>query len=158
MYSAEEITQMIHDHLQEGLLESFPLLSLTTLGKPRPLFNLSQKQSHWLVPFLLKSKVRGLAIVDTRGVIHSHGVLSPNQRDESLLMDQGFLDAIPLHFLEEILQNYPGYSFGTPILSFDENPRKWAWLLQLFAENQESKNIFIGPQGWYEQKPHSDRE
>lgn len=158
MYSAEDIFQLMKVRMEEGLIESFPMLFPTTLGKPTPLYGPNGKQNFWLIPFLLKNKVRGSAIVDLSGKLHSHGVLAPNLTDETQLMKQSFFESVPEKFLEEIRQLYKGYKLSTPIFSYDVNPRKWGWCLVLERENSQPIQVFIGPQGFYEKRDLSSRE
>ena len=158
MYSAEDIFQLMKDRVKEGLTESFPMLSPTTMGKPTPLYDSNGRQDYWLIPFLLKNKVRGSAIVDLSGKLHSHGVISPNLTDETRLMEQSFFESVPEKTLEEIKQLYKGYELSIPIFSYDVNPRKWGWYLVLERENSQPIGIFIGPQGFYEKRDLADRE
>lgn len=39
----------------------------TSIGKPVAVFDIQKKQQYWLVPLLLKSKVKGFAIFDLAG-------------------------------------------------------------------------------------------
>ena len=158
MYSAEDIFQLLKDRMEEGLFESFPMLSPTTLGNPTPLYDSNGRHCYWLIPFLLKNKVRGSAIIDLSGKLQSHGVLSPNLTDETRLMEQSFFESVPEKTLEEIRQRYKGYELSTPIFSYDVNPRKWGWYLVLERENAKPIQVFIGPQGFYEKKDLPDRE
>jgi len=158
MGSAEDILQLVQQEIRQGLHDSFPMLSKTTPGNPVPLFDAQQMQRYWLIPFLLSDRVRGLAILDLTGRLVSHGVLTPNVTDEIQLMTKTFFEAVPSKALEEIRQEYGGFRFTPPFLSYDDTPRRWAWLLRLEKETAEQRSIFIGPQGWYEKRDPSERE
>lgn len=158
MYSAEDISRLMKGHMGEGLKTSFPMLSSTTLGDPVPLYDSRRKQSYWLIPFLEDTKVRGLAIVDLKGNLVSHGVLSPNLTDKSLLVDRDFFDSVPQKALEKIKEQYKGYRHSIPFLSYDVSPRKWGWYLELEKEKAQTIQIFIGINGFYEKKNLPDRE
>lgn len=158
MLSAANILKITEEKISDGLHNSFPILSKTSPGDPVPLYDLQQSQQYWLVPFLLKSKVRGLAIFDLFGHLVSHGVLSPNEREENKLMDKAFFDVVPPQTLDQIKHQLKVSEFASHFLSYDETPRKWGWLLRLKKENEMQTLIFVGPQGWYEKKIRDDRE
>lgn len=158
MRSAEDILQLVTQEIRQGLNDSFPSLSKTTPGNPVPLFDAQQRQQYWLIPFLLSDRVRGLAIFDLTGRLISHGVLTPNVTDEIQLMSKTFFEAVPSQALDEIRQEYGGFRCTPPFLSYDETPRRWAWLLRLEQETGQQRSIFIGPQGWYEKRNIGERE
>lgn len=158
MLSAKDILKITKKEIKVGFSDSFPVISTTSPGYPIPLYNFQQLQQYWLVPFLLGEKVRGLAIYDLNGNLLSHGLLSPNVKEESRLLNLEFFEEVPTRVLDEIRQKFKEFEFAPPFFSFDETPRKWGWLLLGEKENEKPILIFIGPQGWYEKKPLDGRE
>lgn len=158
MRSAEDILKLVRQEIGQGLHDSFPTLSKTTPGNPVPLFNRQQSHQYWLIPFLLNDRVRGLAVFDLTGRLISHGVLTPNVTDEIHLISKTFFEAVPSQALDEIRKEYGGFHYTPPFLSYDETPRRWAWLLRLETETAGQRSIFIGPQGWYEKRDTRERE
>lgn len=148
MLSDAEIRALVEG--QKGL---FAQLNHTTIGGPVAVYNLLKVQQYWLVPLLLKTKVRGLTMLGLDGAIVSHGILYPNIQDENKLVDVSFFDAPPAQVLFEIKQQYKGYTMASPFFSYDGTPRKWGWHIGLQKGDAANPvTVFVAPQGWYEGK------
>ncbi len=159
MLSSEDIKNIITENYKNLFQDSFQQLINTTIGAPIRVFDLHKKHKFWFVPFLLKSKVRGSAIFDINGKLVSHGVLTPNVRDEEKLIDKEYFESVPESILDEIKDFYKDYRIESQFFSFDLTPQKWGWFIGLKDNNtKESVSVFAGPEGWYEKKGRNDFE
>jgi len=159
MRSAEDIQKYIQDNVETLFYPVIQQLNNTTIGTPFPVYDLHKQQQFWFIPFLLKAKVRGSAIMDMAGKIISHGILTPNIQDEDKLIDKHFFEKVPKKTINEIKHNYKDHTITSQIFSFDRTPQKWGWLICLKKDNSEEPlSIFVGPGGWYERRMGNDFE
>lgn len=153
MFSSEDIQRIITENYITGFKQSFPQLENTSIGKPVAVFDTRKKQQYWLVPLLLKSKVRGTVLFDLNGNLLTHGVLSPNMQDAEKLLDKVFFEQVPDKLLAEVNDFYKEYEISEHFFSFDKSPQKWGWLICLKSiKKLNSIHVFIGPSGWYESR------
>lgn len=159
MHSSKEIQEYISANFLNQFQDSFPQLNNTRIGSPIPVFDQNKVQRYWFIPFLLKTKMRGSAILDINGKLVTHGVLYPNVQDAQKLVDVGYFENIPEASLIEIGKAYKEYEIVSYFFSFDQTPQKWGWLIFLKnGTSMELKQIFVNPGGWYEKRGKKDIE
>lgn len=159
MLSSVEIQKHISANFKEQFRHSFSQLNNTSIGSPCPVFDQNKVQKYWLIPFLLKSKVRGSAIFDVNGKLVKHGVLYPNMQDENKLIDKEYFEKVPEKLLNEVRNFYKDFEIESNFFSYDQTPQKWGWLICLKNEHSKnSVNVFIGPSGWYEKRTQNGLE
>ena len=159
MLSSEEIREYISANFKGQFQNSFPQLINSHIGSPIPVFDQNKVQKYWLIPFLLKTKVRGSAILDINGKLVTHGVLYPNVQDEQQLIDCIYFEKVPEKSLNEIRKAYKAYEVVSYYFSFDQTPQKWGWLILLKNDSSpDLKKVFVSPGGWYEKNMQNDRE
>lgn len=159
MLSSAEIQKITSDSFKGLFQDSFSQLKHTSIGTPIPVFDQNNVQQYWLVPFLLKSKVRGSALFDVNGKLVTHGVLSPNVQDEHKLTDKAFFEKVPEHLLAEVRNTYKDFEIVSHFFSFDQTPQKWGWLIYLKNNSsQDLKMVFVNPGGWYEKRVQKEIE
>lgn len=159
MLSSEEIQEYISANFKNQFQDSFPLLKNTRIGSPIPVFDQNKEQKYWLIPFLLKTKVRGSAILDINGKLVTHGVLYPNVQDEQKLVDCSYFEKVPEKSLKEVRKAYKEYEVVSYYFSFDQTPQKWGW--RIYLKNSTSPDlimVFVNPGGWYEKRVQKDNE
>lgn len=159
MLSSKEIREYISANFKGQFQDSFPQLNNTVIGSPVPVFDQNKVQRYWFIPFLLKTKVRGSAILDINGKLLAHGVLYPNVQDEQKLVDCSYFEKVPEKSLKEIRKAYKEYEIVSNHFSFDLTPQKWGWLIYLKnSSSQDLKMVFVNPGGWYEKRVQKDME
>lgn len=117
-----------------------PVLILTPEGDP----------SYWLVPLLEKSSVCGLVSVELSGRVSRLGILGSAPEDSSSWIDASFFEKPPPKMLFEIEAKYLGLTIAEPIFSYDANPSRWAWRVEIRDKDEIRSVVFITPGGWYE--------
>lgn len=159
MLSSEEIQEYISANFKNQFQDSFPLLKNTRIGSPIPVFDQNKEQKYWLIPFLLKTKVRGSAILDINGKLVTHGVLTPNVQDEYKLTDKAYFEKVPENLLAEVRNSFKDFEIVSHFFSFDQTPQKWGWLIILKnSSSPDLKMVFVNPGGWYEKNRPNDLE
>ena len=145
--------QDITDKQGKALKEAFPQLANTKIGNAIAVYNEQKAEQYWLIPFLLKNKVRGIAMMDVNGKIVLHGVLMPQVNDDSRLIDKTFFEEVPKQALKEIKLHYSEYEIATPFISYDGTPNKWGWLVGIFRnDGKPYATVFVSTGGWYEKR------
>lgn len=158
MYTADDIRKMVTGYLPDWR-KLFPALYHTNTGDPVAVYDTEKVQQYWLTPLLLNIRVRGIAMLDIKGNLISHGVMMPNVQDENQLPEKSYFEAVPHPVLKEIERHYRGYTISQPYFSYDATPRKWGWLVCLSGQdNAPDLKVFIGINGWYQKQLQTGRE
>lgn len=117
-----------------------PVLILTPEGNP----------SYWLVPLLEKGFACGFVSVELSGRVSRLGIFGSAPEDSSSWIDGSFFEKPPPKMLFEIEAKYLGLTISKPIFSYDANPSRWAWRVEIRDKDQIRSVVFMTPGGWYE--------
>jgi len=119
------------------------------MGSPALVYTPAGEPAFWLVPLLAEGLVCGLGQVDMASRLTRIGILGANPEDRAGWILPSFLESPPAETLAEIRAKYPEATLSEPILSYDASPPRWAWRLNIRADDQVQAIVFISPGGWY---------
>jgi hypothetical protein len=120
------------------------------VGTPALAYTPGGAPAFWLVPLLAEGLVCGLAQVNLTGRMIRVGILGGSPEDRAGWIEPSFFEAPPPEVMAEIRDAYGEAAIGVPVLSYDANPTRWAWRLEISKGGQPGAVVFITPGGWYE--------
>jgi len=107
----------------------------------------------WLAPLVVGEMACGLAQVSLQGQVMRMGILGAGPHDRASWIPVAFLARPPAEALAEIAARYPGRALSQAILSYDGDPVRWGWRVEVSGEGGVQGVVFITPGGWYERPP-----
>lgn len=131
------------------------------VGSPVLIHTPEGDPSYWLVPLLEKGFACGFVSVQLSGRVSRLGIFGSAPEDSSSWIDASFFEKPPPKMLFEIEAKYLGLTIAEPIFSYDANPSRWAWRVEILDKDEIRSVVFITPGGWYEralEQGKSERE
>ena len=123
------------------------------VGSPAQVYTPAGTPAFWLVPLLVGDLACGFAHVDLAGQVIRVGTFGAGPEDRASWISAAFFEAPPAGVLSEIRFKYSGANLSEPLLSYDANPVRWAWRLEVIDAGRLAAEVFVTPSGWHERKP-----
>lgn len=127
----------------------FAAVRRAKVGSPVLVYAPTGEPAFWLIPFILRDRVCGLAEISLAGQLSRLGILGAAPDDQQSWFDPSFFEEPPASFLAEIAAHYGDTALSAPVLTYDGSPAKWAWRVQVAGSRGADPAIFITPAGWY---------
>ena len=119
------------------------------VGSPALVYTPAGEPAFWLVPLLVEGLVCGFGQVDMASRLTHLGILGASPQDRASWIVPSFFESPSAETLAEIRAKYPGATLSEPILSYDASPSRWAWRLEVRADDGVRAIVFVSPGGWY---------
>lgn len=164
MISEKEIVKRVKEALRNEPVSRdhrFRRFNRAKIGLPRIVYAPSGDPAFWLVPLLQADFACGFARVELSGGVSKLGIFGSAFDDKRSWIANAFFREPPQNALSEIKEKYHNHKLSEPIFSYDKSQDKWAWKINAKSKDGTERDIFIGPNQWYEQPSfteESDRE
>jgi len=128
---------------------NFSALRQARIGNPALVKTPDGEDAYWIVPFVIETKACGFAFVEKTLKVSRLGIFGAGPTDQASWITASFFEKPPPEAISDIKNRHPDMWMSEPLFSYDRNPSKWAWIVNL--KNERKLTIVITPSGWYEQ-------